>query len=167
MKRRDFISTTALASLSVSLNTKELLAKEEISTWLILDEVFQVLFPKTDTMPSAKEFNAIGFLKEVTSHYSFDKDDKELLFQGAKDFNKSFPEFLTSNQEQKEKFVQRANESSYGQEWLNKVIYYGIEAMLSDPIYGGNTKEIAWKSLNHKTGKPQPKMKYAKRVFDV
>lgn len=167
MKRRDFISITALTSVSVSFNTKELLAKEEISTWLILDEVFQILFPKTKNMPSAKEFNAIAFLKEVSSHDSFDKDDKELLFQGAKDFNNNFPKFLRSNQKEKEKFIQRANESSYGQEWLNKVIYYGIEAMLSDPIYGGNTNEIAWKSLDHETGKPQPKAKYAKRVFDV
>ena len=36
--------------------------------------------------------------------------------------------------------------------------------MLSDPIYGGNKDEIAWKSLNHETGKPQPKQRYAKVI---
>lgn len=165
MKRRQFIATSALVGLSATLNSKETRKDEEPSTWVILDEVFQILFPKTENMPSAKEFNAIGFLREVSSHDSFDENDKELVFQGAKDFNNSFPEFLISNQEQKEIFVQRANQSSYGQEWLNKVIYYGIEAMLSDPIYGGNVNEIAWKSLRHETGKPQPKQKYARRVI--
>ena len=167
MKRREFLATSALVGLSTTLSSKEMIKKEEKSSWFILDEVFQILFPKTKNMPSAKDFNAIGFLKEISSHSSFSKEDKELLFQGAKDFIDAFPEFLISNDEIKIEFIKRANQSSYGQEWLNKVIYYGIEAMLSDPIYGGNTNEIAWKSLGHISGKPQPKRKYARRVFDV
>lgn len=167
MKRRQFIASTTLIGLSTALNSKETTTNEKTSSWIVLDEVLQILFPKTNTMPSAKEFNAIEFLREVSSHDSFDENDKELLFQGAKDFNDSFPNFLTSNLDKKEQFIQRANGSSYGREWLNKVIYYGIEAMLSDPIYGGNKNEIAWKSLSHETGKPQPKQKYAKRVLDV
>lgn len=163
MQRREFIATTALVGLGTVLNSKEV-DKTDINSWLVLDEVLEVLFPKTDTMPSSKEFDAIKYLKEVSSHNSFDKDDKELLLQGALDFNGSFPEFLSSTKKQKENLVKLANESSYGNEWLNKVVYYGIEAMLSDPIYGGNKDEIAWKSLSHQTGLPQPKQKYARVV---
>ncbi len=165
MKRRQFLASSAFVGLSVTLNSKENNKTEDGLSFVVLDEVLQLLFPKTKNMPSAKEFNAIGFLKEVSSHNSFDKDDKELLFQGARDFNDTFPEFLSSNKDKKLSFIQSANGSSYGQEWLNKVIYYGIEAMLSDPIYGGNVNEIAWKSLGHETGKPQPKQKYARRVI--
>jgi len=163
MKRREFIATTALVSLASTLNSKSI---ENIDNkiWLVLDEVLEIIFPQTDKMPSSKDFGAIKYLKEVSSNDTFDEADKKLIFQGSLDFLDTFPEFLSSNKTQKENFVQSANESSYGQEWLNKVIYYGIEAMLSDPIYGGNTKEIGWKSLNHETGRPQPKRKYAKVV---
>ncbi len=163
MKRRKFIIATALAGLSVTLSSKKL-EKSDINSWLILEEALEILFPKTDTMPSSKEFFAIKYLKEVTSHSSFDKNDKKLLLEGALDFYSAFPKFLVSKTEEKEKFIKEANNSSYGQEWLNKVVYYGIEAMLSDPIYGGNKGEVAWKSLNHQTGLPQPKYKYAKVV---
>ncbi len=163
MKRREFIVSTALISLSKTLNSKEL-EQYDINSWLILEAVLEILFPKTNTMPSSKEFLAIKYLKEVTSHNTFDKEDKKLLFQGSLDFYDAFPKFLVSNKKEKEDFVKRANRSSYGQEWINILIYYGIESMLSDPIYGGNKDEIAWKSLNHETGKPQPKQKYAKVI---
>ncbi len=161
MQRRKFIITSALISLSTTLNSKDV-EKSDVNSWLILEEVLEILFPKTKTMPSSKEFSAMTYLKEVFSHKSFEKQDKELLLQGALDFFDTFPKFLISNKKEKEEFVKRASESSYGRMWLNSLIYYGVEAMLSDPIYGGNRDKIGWESLNHQTGKPQPKQKYAK-----
>lgn len=163
MKRREFIASTALIGLGTALNSKDI-EQINIKSWIVLDEVLYILFPKTEKMPSSKEFDAIRYFKEVTSHSSFDKDDKELLLQGALDFDGSFPEFLSSHKSTQEEFVKRAMQSSYGYDWISKVIHYGLEAMLSDPIYGGNKDEISWKSLNHQTGRPQPKQKYARVV---
>ncbi|WP_072682291.1 gluconate 2-dehydrogenase subunit 3 family protein [Arcobacter sp. LA11] len=163
MKRREFIVTSSILGASTVLNSQEFKADNTLS-WLIIDNVFDILFPKTKTMPSAKEFNATSYLQINSKYKSFDMDDREYILQGALDFNDSFPNFLKSTQEQKENIIERTNNSEYGQEWLTRLVYYGIEAMLSDPIYGGNKNEIAWKSLNHQTGRPQPKYKYAKVV---
>jgi len=163
MKRREFIVTTSIIGLSSALNSQEFKSDDTFS-WLIIDNVYDILFPKTETMPSAKEFNATSYLQINSKDKSFDEDDRAYILQGALDFNNAFPNFLKLDLEEKQNIIERTNSSEYGQEWLTKLVYYGIEALLSDPIYGGNVNEIGWKSLNHKTGKPQPKQKYAKVV---
>lgn len=162
MKRREFLLTASLSFSATFVFAKE--EKENNIEWLVINQVYGVLFPKTQTMPSAKEFNALGFLQSVSKHNSFDKSDLEYILQGARDFHGSFNDFLAVDNRKKEEYIQSANSNEYGQSWLSLLIYYGIEAMLSDPVYGGNTNEIGWKSLNHNTGKPQPKYKYAKVV---
>lgn len=163
MKRREFVVGSAILGISTTLNSKEIKNDHTLS-WLIINNIFDILFPKTSTMPSAKEFNATSYLQINLKHKSFDKDDREYILQGAIDFNDSFPNFLNANEREKQKIIERTKNGEYGESWLTKLVYYGIEAMLSDPIYGGNTDEIAWKSLNHQTGRPQPKQKYAKVI---
>lgn len=163
MKRREFIVATSLIGISSVLNSKET-KQEDTLSWIVIDNVFDILFPKTTTMPSAKEFNATSYLQINSKHKTFDKDDINYILQGAIDFNDSFPKFLQSNLEEKNRIIEITNNSEYGESWLTKLIYYGMEAMLSDPIYGGNIDEKVWKSLNHHTGKPQPIYKYAKVV---
>lgn len=162
MKRREFIVTSCFA-VSFSFVKAESKTFDELP-WVVIDRVFDILFPKTDTMPSAKEFNATIYLKQNSTSKYFDKDDLEYLLQGAKDFLGTFEEFLKVDIKKQEQYIKDANSSEYGQSWLSLLVYYGVEAMLSDPIYGGNANEIGWKSLNHKTGKPQPKYQYAKVV---
>lgn len=161
MKRREFILVTSILGVSTTLSSEEI-KEENFLSWLIIDEVFDILFPKTLSMPSAKEFNATTYLKINSKHKTFDKDDINYILEGALDFNDSFPLFLKSNLEEKNKIIKETSNSEYGESWLSKLVYYGIEAMLCDPIYNGNTNEISWKSLNHKTGLPRPKQKYAK-----
>jgi len=163
MKRRTFIVATSIFGASTVLNSQEIKNENTLSL-LIIDNIFDILFPKTQTMPSAKEFNATSYLKINSYHKSFDIDDRDYILQGALDFNDSFPNFLKSTQEEKENIINRTNNSEYGESWLTKLVYYGMEAMLSDPIYGGNKGEIGWKSLSHQTGRPQPKQKYARVV---
>lgn len=163
MKRREFVVGSAILGISTTLNSKEIKNDHTLS-WVIINNIFDILFPKTSTMPSAKEFNATSYLQINLKHKSFDKDDREYILQGAIDFNDSFPNFLNANEREKQNIIERTKNGEYGESWLTKLVYYGIEAMLSDPIYGGNTDEIAWKSLNHQTGRPQPKQKYAKVI---
>ncbi|AXH16195.1 hypothetical protein CP985_00350 [Malaciobacter mytili LMG 24559] len=157
MKRRDFLVTSALLATTTLLN-----AKEDNLPWIIIEEVFEVLFPKTNNMPSSKEFGALNYLYQNSKEKSFDKSDLEYLLQGALDFNSSFPLFLKASKKQKEEIIQEVSLNSYGESWLSLLIYYGIEAMLSDPIYGGNKNEIGYKALNFQAGNPKPKVKYGK-----
>lgn len=162
MKRRNFLNLSVASPLILNnyLNAKDI----EERYWFIIQEVQNILFPKTSKMPSAKMFGSVNYLKENVHHESFDKNDAEFIIQGSIDFFKTFPEFLDSNKDKKLLFVKEASETEYGNSWLSKLVYYGIEAMLSDPIYGGNKFQSAWIALNHKPGIPRPKKKYGAKV---
>jgi hypothetical protein len=164
MKRRNFIKFTTISAVLFSTNIS--IAKNITSNSLIvLDEVLNVIFPKTKNMPSAKEFKAIEYLVKNISHKTFDDEDKTLITDGTKDFINSFPKFLSLTQEDKKKLIfEIIKDSQYAKSWISKLTYYGIEAMFSDPIYGGNFNQIAWKSVNHFAGIPRPKKNYGQKI---
>ena len=164
MKRRNFIK---FSTLSIFLFSKQTLVAKTISSndLLLLDNVYKVLFPKTQQMPSAKEFGATKYLLENIDHKSFLDYDKNLIIQGSKDFSSSFPNFLNLSQiKQKELIYSIVNSNDYAQTWLSKLVYFGIEALFSDPIYGGNSNQIGWKSINHNIGYPRPKKRYGQKL---
>ncbi|MDZ7818293.1 MAG: gluconate 2-dehydrogenase subunit 3 family protein [Aliarcobacter sp.] len=140
MKRRTFIKFSTIATILFSTNIT--IARTITNDSLfVLDEVLNIIFPKTSTMPSAKEFKALEYLVVNISHKTFDNDDKSLIIDGTKDFIKAFPNFLDlNNQEKKELIFSIIKTNTYAKSWVSKLSYYGIEAMFSDPIYGGNFK---------------------------
>jgi gluconate 2-dehydrogenase gamma chain len=164
MKRRNFIKFTTISAILFSTNIS--IAKNiPNKTLLVLDEVLNIIFPKTSTMPSAKEFKALEYLIKNISHKTFDNEDKTLILYVTKDFIGSFPEFLTlNNNEKKELIFEIIKNSAYAKSWVSKITYYGIEAMFSDPIYGGNFNQIAWKSVNHAVGIPRPLKTYGQKI---
>lgn len=164
MKRRTFFKFTSISALVLSTNIS--IAKTiQKDTLLVLDEVYKILFPKTKTMPSAKEFNAINYLLKNINHKSFLDYDKNLVIQGTKDFISNFPDFLTLNKkEQKELIYSIVNTNDYAQSWISKLLTLGIEALFADPIYGGNTSQVGWNSINHKIGYPRPQKRYGQKL---
>ncbi|AXX88416.1 gluconate 2-dehydrogenase subunit 3 family protein [Malaciobacter marinus] len=162
MHRRVFLVNSSLFSATALLNAKGLFDAKNSLLWSVIEEVLEIVFPKTKHMPSASEFGAVDYLLKNINHKTFDKDDLNYLLQGAKDFNSSFPKFLKASLEEKNRIIKQVSQNSYGQNWLSYLIYYGIEAMLSDPIYGGNKNQIAYESLKFQAGEPRPKVKYGK-----
>ncbi|PUE63670.1 gluconate 2-dehydrogenase subunit 3 family protein [Arcobacter caeni] len=164
MKRRNFIKFTTIGVILFSTNITIARTIPQ-KTLLILDEILNIIFPKTSTMPNAKEFKALEYLIKNISHKTFENEDKVLILDGTKDFNKSFPEFLTLNQNKKKELIfEIIKTSTYAKSWVSKLTYYGIEAMFSDPIYGGNFNQIAWKSVNHSIGIPRPLKTYGQKI---
>ena len=164
MKRRNFIKFTTISLFFFS--KEHLLAKNiDKKSLLVLESIYDILFPKTSNMPSAKEFNVLLYLTTNINHKSFFDYDRNLIIQGTKDFISNFPDFLDLKKEEKSKLINEIiNDNDYAQSWLSKLIQFAIEAMFSDPIYKGNTNQIAWKSVNHKIGYPRPKKKYGQKV---
>ena len=100
MKRRNFIKFTTISSILFSTNI--VIAKNISKDSLIfLDEIFNIIFPKTSTMPSAKEFKALEYLVKNISAKAFDDEDKTFIIKGTNDFMGSFPEFRTLNKNEK------------------------------------------------------------------
>ena len=164
MKRRNFIKFTTISAILFSTNIS--IAKNiPNKTLLVLDEVLNIIFPKTSTMPSAKEFKALEYLVKNISHKTFDNEDKTLILDGTNDFITSFSEFFTLNQnEKKELIFEIIKNNEYAKSWISKLSYYGIEAMFSDPIYGGNFNQIGWNSVNHFIGIPRPSKTYGQKI---
>lgn len=132
---------------------------------IVLDEVLNIIFPKTKNMPSAKEFKALEYLTKNISEKCFDDEDKTLIINGTKDFISSFPEFFTLTKEERKNLILKIiKNSQYAKSWISKITYYGIEAMFSDPIYGGNFNQIAWKSVNHTAGIPRPLKTFGQKI---
>ena len=164
MKRRKFIKFTTINTILFTTNIS--VAKNITSNNLIvLDEVLNIIFPKTKNMPSAKEFKATEYLVKNISHKTFDDEDKTLITTGTKDFINSFPKFLSLTQKEKKKLIfEIIQNSQYAKSWISKLAYYGIEAMFSDPIYGGNFNQKGWKSVEHFAGIPEPKKTYGQKI---
>ncbi|MBU0925513.1 gluconate 2-dehydrogenase subunit 3 family protein [bacterium] len=164
MKRRTFIKFSTITTILFSSNIT--IARTITNDSLfVLDEVLNIIFPKTSTMPSAKEFKALEYLVVNISHKTFDNDDKSLIIDGTKDFIKAFPNFLNlNNQEKKELIFRIIKTNNYAKSWVSKLSYYGIEAMFSDPIYGGNSNQIGWISINHNIGYPRPSKTYGQKI---
>lgn len=164
MKRREFIKFTSIGIITLNSSTvfAKVFTKESL---MVLDEVLEVLFPKTSKMPSSKEFGALNFLVKNIAHKSFDNSDKTFIIQGLKDFSSSFPDFMYLNKKEKKLLIEQiVNSNDYAQSWISKLVYYGIEAMFGDPMYGGNKKQIGWNSVKHKAGYPRPKLKYGQKI---
>ena len=43
-----------------------------------------------------------------------------------------------------------------GENWVSTLLFYICEALLTDPIYGGNPNGIGWAWLAHQPGFPRP-----------
>ena len=124
MKRRNFIK---FSILGLVLFQKETLIAKTISknNALVLEEVYEILFPKTLNMPSSKEFNALGFLFSTINHKTFLDYDKDLIINGTTSFIRSFPKFLNlTNEEKKELIYSIVNDNDYANTWLSKLVYF-------------------------------------------
>jgi gluconate 2-dehydrogenase gamma chain len=143
------------ASVATAGSTKKL------DPWPLIDAVQQQLFPNEDHAPGAREINALGYLKFVVSDTTLAPEDREFITRGAawledmaqQMYKKSF--LALSNTDQ-EKVLQRIAASEAGENWLSTLLLYIVEALLTDPVYGGNTQQRGWTWLQHVPGFPRP-----------
>ena len=160
--RRTFISASAVGGISFLL-AKEVSAKERLPEELykIIQKVQEHLFPEGTLLPSAHLFGATVFLEETVYHSSYDKDIRAFVLDGAKELKSMHKElFLKYDEKQMESALRKFEKTKMGDNWLSRVMILSIEALLSDPIYGGNFQELGWKALETTGGSPRPTSRY-------
>ena len=64
--------------------------------------------------------------------------------------------FAELDDAKREQTLQRIAASEAGENWLSTLILYLMEALLTDPAYGGNPGGIGWRWLQHVPGYPRP-----------
>ncbi|MCK5918446.1 MAG: gluconate 2-dehydrogenase subunit 3 family protein [Cocleimonas sp.] len=181
MKRREFLLLTAGFALS---NTLPLQAKKlpnvviepnkiiglSSDQWQLMDAVLNHLFPSEANAPGAKDVyatawlhNALAMPKTEQSHRDFMRDGLMLLEKLAnKTHQKSF---IQLSEAQRESTLRTLEQDREGRAWLRETLRYILEALLTDPIYGGNSESIGWKWLKHQPGFPLPVV--GKRYYEL
>ena len=165
ISRRVFIASALLAGTALMLLPQGAKTPIDIEPFKVIAAVQEVLFPKGLKAPSASEFAATAYLLNVSTHSSFWAEDLKLLVNGAKLLINEKNNFLNMNPKEQDKALRDfVNNNSKGESWVSLLLFYTLEALLSDPIYGGNKNTLGWKWLRHNTGQPQPKKIFAETV---
>lgn len=169
LNRREFIrlltvftgaaATYPLSSLAVE--RKQQTSPSGKEPWKTISEVQNHLFPSENDAIGAKEINALPYLQNMMNVSSFDLEDKELINNGVgwlNDLSKQqySKTFIHLDFEKKEKILRRIEESKAGSRWLSLLLTYLLQALLTDPVYGGNPDGVGWKWLQHQPGFPRP-----------
>jgi gluconate 2-dehydrogenase gamma chain len=129
--------------------------------WKTLNAVQQHLFPGTDDAPGAFDIGALPYLRTAIESPGADGEDRTFLFNGVGWLNESTQEtyrraFVRLDEEQREDALRRIEQSRAGRNWLSLLLTYLLEALLADPVYGGNPGGIGWQWLEHRPGYPTP-----------
>ncbi|WP_076414556.1 gluconate 2-dehydrogenase subunit 3 family protein [Shewanella sp. UCD-KL12] len=128
----------------------------------VVEAVQMQLFPDDGDGPSAKALNAFRYLTWALEDPDNKADgDKGFILKGvgwlealAKSTQgDSFIELTLSKQDA---VLQQISKSRAGENWLSLLLYYLLESLTLDPIYGGNTDGIGWQWLEHQPGFPRP-----------
>jgi len=120
------------------------------------------LLPSELGAPGAADINATAYLEVAITAPGIDPDTRNTIVNGVgrvqdasrERFDVLFDELGFEQREPLLRYL--ADETRWGRAWLSLVLYYLFEALLSDPVYGGNTDEIGWRWLEHQAGFPRP-----------
>jgi len=134
---------------------------DEDLQWRLLDAVQQQLFPSEPDAPGATEINALGYLRSVLQDPLIDAAERAFILQGVGWLDGLAQEragspFLDLDPARRDQVLRWVAASPAGENWLSSLILYLLEALLTDPVYGGNPDGIGWRWLGHVPGYPRP-----------
>jgi len=169
-------ATSAIPSFKLAAQDIENLLKlSKTDPWLTLNATLNHLLPKSKISGatldiSAEQINAFAYLYQVMTVQPTAQDEKDFILKGVgwlnsyaqSEKNNSFAALEFTDKEQ---LLRGISQSRAGQNWLNTLLGYIFQAMLSPPSYGGNTAGIGWQWLEHKAGFPLPEK--GQRFFEL
>ncbi len=177
LNRRDFLKTSiAITLLSGFIGCKPKPSETTTATAIsnsktfkfskeqrqILDRVQIHLFPEDGDGPNAQDLNALSYLEwALTDEKNISDGDADYITKGIVRLNELSTQiyskqFVTLRFTEQDKILQQTAKNRAGESWMSLLMYYLTEALLLDPIYGGNPNGIGWKWLEHQAGFPQP-----------
>ena len=129
--------------------------------WKTIAAVQEHLFPAGDDVPGASDFQALVYLRNSVENPAADSGDREFIANGVGWLNDLTHEhyqqpFTALDAVQRETVLRQIERSRAGRNWLSLLLTYLLEALLADPVYGGNPDGIGWDWLEHQPGFPTP-----------
>lgn len=175
VSRRLFLAQSAglVGAIALSTDVSAKIKNKDIAKtiltqpWLTLSEVQEHLFPRSaninndESSPGAKDINAIGYLYTMLHTFDADIDEQKFIIKGISWLDgmantMAGAPFLKLNKINRERVLKTISESDTGETWLSTLLRYIFEALLTDPVYGGNTNSMGWQWLEHQPGFPRP-----------
>ena len=119
------------------------------------------LFPKSQELG----IKTAPYMHIVFHQSRISDADKTFLKNGVKWLNEEAiktykQEYTKLSFGQREKLLSQITQTEWGESFVYDVMNYMFEALLGDPVYGGNNNESGWKWLRFEGGKPRPKQAY-------
>jgi len=141
-----------------------------LEPWRTFASVQHHLFPDDGNGPGAGHINAAVYLKFVLEAPDTEQDDHDFILDGVDWLNRLAiarhkSVFAGCIATQREALLIEISKGETGERWLAYLLQYIVEALLSDPVYGGNPGGIGWQWLEHQPGFPHPP--HTKRYLDL
>jgi len=116
------------------------------------------LFPKAAQL----EVATAPYMHIVFHHSRISQADKTFIKNGVKWLNEEAIKvyktpYIKLSSIRRQEILRSIAKAEWGESFLYNIMSYMFEAMLGDPIYGGNNKEAGWKWLAFSGGEPRPK----------
>jgi len=165
ISRRKFLAGMLMTGAAASAMPSLVLSAPKYSTqkepWTTILIVEDHLFPADGNGPSARDINSIAYLQAVMSLDDMDKEEYKFIHQGVGWLNDLAKEthhhaFVALQYQQREQLLHKIATTQAGENWLSVLLFYIFEALLADPVYGGNPDGIGWRWLEHQPGFPRP-----------
>ncbi len=168
MKRRAFlIQTAGLAAAPViglsGCGHATPVGKADLpdAVWRTLAAVHAHLFPSEANAPGAAELDTLGYLRATLETPGFDPDERAAIVRGAEVVEArsrahAGKTFAALAEAEREAVLRAVEATDTGRTWLTGMLNYLIEALLADPVYGGNPNGAGWRWLDHNPGFPRP-----------
>ena len=164
-------AVVALSHFSANANPQGTLSHLiKTDPWLTLDATLNQLLPSSDTGPSASDIHATAYLYQVMTVQPTEQDERTFILKGVGWLNnyaqsQQSTSFAQLDFDKKEQLLRDISGSNAGQQWLNTLLGYLMEAMLAPQSYGGNPNGIGWQWLEHQAGFPLPEK--GQRYFEL
>ncbi|MGD8384068.1 MAG: gluconate 2-dehydrogenase subunit 3 family protein [Lysobacterales bacterium] len=128
----------------------------------VMTALTEHLLPKGANSPGAGDVNAVAYMEFTVFREGMDPGLQRFFLRriatvqeaSQERFSTPFPRL---DETQRELLVgDIARHTHWGEHWLALVLGYVLEALLADPVYGGNPGGIGWRWLQHRAGFPRP-----------
>lgn len=129
--------------------------------WPLLAAVQEHLFPSEIDAPGAREIRALAYLQGVLGDLRGDREEQRFILKGAEwleDLSRQRHKatFVELDPIRREQVLREVTNTPKGENWVSTLLLYICEALLADPVYGGNPDGIGWAWLAHQPGFPRP-----------
>lgn len=154
--RRNFLKASTLATSTLVLSGCNLFGEVTLTQTLSL--VQSDLFPYADELG----VNTSAYTTLILNHSRVSDEDKAFLKNGVKWLNEEAAEmykteYVKLSAQERQNVLKAISKVRWGESWIDTVLTYMMEAMMSDFVYGVNRNEAGQKWVNHIEGYPRPK----------